>query len=140
MSVIGSTQILIVINLEEQKGSPRPKQVSWSRRSSEPMDENSDNEPVDRPFTITSLQQCKDAQSSAQAAAQIRESLDRSDSIPPTKLTARIEATELPASLDPLLSEQQRHRLKQIQFEHLRQERKKKALELIAAIERNDCA
>ena len=103
------------------------------------MDENSDNESVDRPFTITSLQQCKDAQSSAQAAAQIRESLDRSDSIAPTKLTARIEATELPASLD-LLSEQQRHRLKQIQFEHLRQERKKKALELIAAIERNDCA
>ena len=127
------------IQAAEQKGSPRPKRVSWSRRSSEPMDENSDTEPANTPFTITSLKQCAKASSSAQAAALIRDSLNKSDSLTPSKITARIEATELPESLDKLLSEQQLHRLKQIQFEHLRQERKKKALELIASIEKNEC-
>ena len=118
----------------EKQGSPRPKQVSWSRRSSDMMDDPSDTEGAATPFTITSLQQCSNAETSAQAADQIRASLNRSHSLTPSKLTARIEATELPPSLDTL-PKQQLHRLKQIQFEHLREERKRKALELIASIE-----
>ena len=118
----------------EQQGSPRPKQVSWSRRSSEMMEDGSEKDAPATPFTITSIQQCVDAQTSAQAADQIRASLNRSHSLTPSKVTARIEATELPASLDNL-PKQHIQKLKQIQFEHLREERKKKALDLIASIE-----
>ena len=121
----------------EKQGSPRPKQVSWSRRSSEMMEDQSDNEPPTTPFTITSLLQCENATTSAQAAEQIRASLNRSHSLTPSKITARIEATELPSSLDNL-PKQQLHRLKQIQFEHLREERRRKALELIASIENDE--
>ena len=101
------------------------------------MEDTSDNESAEKPFTITSLTQCQDAKTSAQAADQIRASLDRSHSLTPSKITARIAATPLPASLDNL-SQQQLLRLKQIQFEHLREERKQKAMELIASIEQDE--
>ena len=103
------------------------------------MEDTSDNESAEKPFTITSLTQCQDAKTSAQAADQIRASLDRSHSLTPSKITARIEATQLPASLATThLSQQQLLRLKQIQFEHLREERKQKAMELIASIEQDE--
>ena len=100
------------------------------------MEEGSDTEVAPEPFTITSLQQI-DAETSAQAAAQVRESLNRSHSLTPSKVTARIEATKLPEALDNL-PKQHLHRLKQIQFEHLREERKRKALQLIASIENEE--
>ena len=101
------------------------------------MEEASDSDAAQTPFTITSLQQCAANSTPAQAAVQIRQSLNKSQSLTPTKITARIEATELPPSLVELSQKQQRA-LKTIQFNHLREERKKKALALLASLENDD--
>ena len=73
----------------DQEGSPRPKKVSWTRRASDLMCDPSDSDEGTqcKPFTITSLHRaCNAASTSEQAIANVRESLDKSNSLTPTKV------------------------------------------------------
>ena len=69
-----------------------------------------------RPLTITSMP--TNVESSAAAVAKVRDSMNQSSSLSPSKVTARIEAEELPLSLENNLSQLHIQKLKQLRYEH----------------------
>ena len=57
--------------------------------------------------------------------------MDESQSLSPTEVVARIEAEQLPESLENTLSQLTINKLKQLQYEHGKAQRRQKALKLI---------
>ena len=64
--------------------------------------------------------------------------MEKSNSLTPTKVNARIEDTDLPESLSEVLSQRQLRKLKALTYEKKRQDRVQKAMDLIQAIENGD--
>ena len=71
----------------------------------------------------------------ALAVAQVRESLDISNSLSPSEITARIEAEELPSALVSNLDPEKTAKLRQVKYEHNKAARKAEALKLIQTIQ-----
>ena len=73
--------------------------------------------------------------SSAAAVAKVQESMNQSSSLSPGEITARIEAETLPTSLENTLSQLHIKKLKQLQYEHGKKQRREQALQLIHQIQ-----
>ena len=74
-------------------------------------------------------------QNPAMAVAKVRESLDISNSLSPSEVTARIEAEELPQAFVSSLDPDQATKLRQVKYEHNKAARKEEALKLIQTIQ-----
>ena len=98
---------------------------------SNPLDEE-ERQPL-QPLTITSLP--VNAPTPAAAVAKVQESMNQSSSLSPSKVTARIEAEELPLSLENNLSQLHIKKLKQLRYEHGKQQRKEQAIQLISRLQ-----
>ena len=90
-----------------------------------------------QPLTITQLAKTPETSAmSAMAVAQVKESLDMSNAVSPTKISARIEAEELPKSLETSLSRIHVTKLKQLKYEQAKSLRTQKALRLIEQMQK----
>ena len=66
---------------------------------------------------------------------QVKESLDMSNAVSPTKITARVEAESLPKSLEDTLCPAHITKLKQLKYDQAKSIRTQKALQLISSIQ-----
>ena len=66
---------------------------------------------------------------------QVKESLNMSNAVSPTKITARVQAETLPKSLEASLCNAHIAKLKQLKYDQAKTVRTQKALELIASMQ-----
>ena len=72
------------------------------------------------------------------AVAKVQASLEKSQSLSPAQVTARIEAEELPESLTKSLSKEHARKLRQVQYDAKKRLRRQQAVDLMMQLQRQN--